>query len=120
MSRINPTLRGFLIIAAIAAVIVALNQQATLGALFWVARIAFLLAIAFFLYLLWRDHKSDIATWPDRAKWVFYGAAAMIAADVLVLTLIDESGLDAVAFVLVLAAGVFSMWRVWRDQHTYA
>ena len=22
--------------------------------------------------------------------------------------------------VLVLAAGVFSMWRVWRDQHTYS
>jgi ABC-type nickel/cobalt efflux system permease component RcnA len=38
---------------------------------------------------------------------------------VLVLTLINESGLDAVAFVLVLAAGVFAMWRVWRDQHTY-
>ena len=29
MSRINPTLRGFLIIAAIAAVIVVLHQEAT-------------------------------------------------------------------------------------------
>ena len=55
MSRINPTVRGFLIIAAIAAVIVALHQETTLAALFWVARIAFLLAIAFFLYLLWRS-----------------------------------------------------------------
>ena len=119
MSRINPTLRGFLIIAAIAAVIVALNQEATLAALFIVARIAFLLAIAFFLYLLWRDHRSEIATWSARAKWVFYGAAALIAADVLVLSFIQETGLDAVAFVLVLAAGVFSMWRIWRDQHTY-
>ena len=64
MSRINPTLRGFLIIAAIAAVIVVLHQEATLAALFMVARIAFLLAIAFFLYLLWRDHQSEIATWP--------------------------------------------------------
>ena len=120
MGRINPTLRGFLIIAVIAAAIVALHQEATLAALFWVARIAFLLAIAFFLYLLWRDHKNEIGTWPDRAKWVFYGAAGMIAADVLVLSLIDETGLDSVAFVLVLAAGVFAMWRVWRDQHSYA
>ena len=50
MSRINPTLRGFLIIAAIAAVIVALRLEATLAALFVLARIAFLLAIAFFVY----------------------------------------------------------------------
>ena len=109
-----------LIIAGISAVIVVLKLQATLTALFLIARIAFLLAIAFFLYLLWRDHKNEIGTWPDRAKWVFYGAAGMIAADVLVLSLIDESGLDSVAFVLVLAAGVFAMWRVWRDQHSYA
>ena len=119
MSRINPTLRGFLIIAAIAAVIVALHQEATLAALFLVARIAFLLAIAFFLYLLWREHRVGDRRLADRAKWVFYGAAALIAADMLVLSFIDETGLDAVAFVLVLAAGVFSMWRVWRDQHTY-
>ena len=120
MPRINPTLRGFLIIGLISAVIVALDLYTTLAALYVIARIAFLLAIAFFLYLLWRDHKVEIGAWPDRAKWVFYGAAALIAADVLVLSFIDETGLDAVAFVLVLAAAVFSMWRVWRDQHTYA
>ena len=55
MSRINPTLRGFLIIAAIAAVVVALQLQSTLTALFVLARIAFLLAIAFFVYLVWRE-----------------------------------------------------------------
>jgi hypothetical protein len=120
VSRINPTLRGFLIIIAIAAAIVVLHQQTTLFALFIIARIAFVLAIAFFLYLLWRDHKNEISVWPDRAKWVFYGAAAMMVADVLVLTLVRETGLDAVVFVLVLGAGLYSMWRVWRDQHTYA
>ena len=116
----NPTLRGFLIILAITAGIVVLHQQTTLAALYVIARIVFVIAIAFFLYLLWRDHKSEIAIWPARAKWVFYGAAAMIVADVLVLTLIKETGLDAVVFVLVLGAGLYSMWRVWRDMHTYA
>ena len=29
------------------------------------------------------------------------------------------SGLDAAAFLVVLALSVFSMWRVWRDAHTY-
>ncbi len=118
--RINPTLRGFLIIAAIAAVIVALRLQATLNALFLIARIAFLLAIAFFLYLLWREHRSDIAAWPSRAQAVFYGAAVLIVADIGVISFVRETGLDAVAFVLVLAAGGFAMWRTWRDQHLYS
>ena len=48
----NPTLRGFLIILAIVAVaiIVVLQLEATLAALLILARIAFLLAIAFFVY----------------------------------------------------------------------
>jgi hypothetical protein len=117
--RINPTLRGFLIIAVIAAVIVALQLEATLTALFYLARIAFLLAIAFFLYLVWRDHKVEIGAWSTRARVVFYGSAALIAVDVLALTFVHETGLDAVAFVIVLAVSAFAMWRVWRDQHTY-
>jgi len=27
--------------------------------------------------------------------------------------------LDAVAFLVILGLCAFSMWRVWRDQHTY-
>jgi hypothetical protein len=120
MSRINPTLRGFLIIAAVALLIVALQLQATLSALYLIARIAFLLAIAFFVYLVWRERRAEIAMWPSRAQWVFYGAALLIVADIGAISFFDETGLDAVAFVAVLALGAFSMWRVWRDQHSYS
>ena len=116
----NPTLRGFLIIAAIAGVVVVLRLQATLHALFILARIAFLLAIAFFVYLVWRERRQEISVWPTRAQWVFYGAALLIAADIGVITFVDESGLDAVAFVVVLALSGFAMWRTWRDMHTYS
>ena len=118
-SDMNPTLRGFLIIAAIAIVVVVLSLEATLAALYVIAKIAFLLAIAFFCYLLWREHRSDIDSWPSRARWVFYGAAGLIVADIAAISFVSETGLDAVAFVLVLAAGGFAMWRTWRDQHTY-
>ena len=114
------TLRGFAILAVIAAVIVALQLQATLAALYLIAKIAFLLAIAFFCFLLWREHRSDIDLWPARARAAFYGAAALIVLDIAAISFIDESGLDAVAFVLVLAAGAFALWRTWRDQHTYS
>ena len=119
VSSANRTLRGFLILIVVSIVIVALRLEATLAALYLIAKIAFLLAIAFFCYLLWREHRSEIETWPARARWVFYGAAALIVADIAALSFFNESGLDAVAFVLVLAAGGFAMWRTWRDQHTY-
>jgi fucose 4-O-acetylase-like acetyltransferase len=119
MSRINPTLRGFAIIAAISAAIVALRLEATLGTLFWIARILFLIAIAYFVYLMWRERRSDIATWSARARVVFYGAAALIVADIAAITFVDHTGSDSVAFVFVLAIAGFAMWRTWRDQHTY-
>ena len=113
------TLRGFAILVLISVGIVVLRLQATLSALYVIARIAFLIAIAFFLFLLWREHRSDIQTWPARARAVFYGAAALIVVDLAAISFIRESGLDAVAFVLVLAAAGFAIWRTWRDQHTY-
>jgi hypothetical protein len=120
VSRINPTLRGFMIIVAITAVIVVLRLQATLSALFLLARIAFLLAIAFFLFLMWRERRADIDAWPGRARAVFYGGALLIVADIAAISFFDETGLDAVAFVAVLAASGFAMWRTWKDQHTYS
>ena len=115
----NPMLRGFLLIALIALVIVVLQLQLTLVALFLIARIAFLLAIAFFLFLMWRERRSDIESWETRPRVVFYGAALLIVVDVGAYALRGASGLDALAFVLVLALSGFAMWRVWRDQHTY-
>jgi hypothetical protein len=116
----NRTLRGFAILVLITAAIVALRLEATLAALYVIAKIAFLLAIAFFLFLLWREHRSDIDVWPGRARAAFYGGAALIVLDIAAISFLDESGLDAVAFVLVLVAGGFAMWRTWRDQHTYS
>jgi hypothetical protein len=120
-SRINPTLRGFLIIGVIALVVVVLQLEATLIALSMLLRIAFFLAIAFFVFLMWRERRDDIDTWSGRSKTVFYGAALLIVADVgawIVGGL--SSGPDALAFVLVLGLSGFAMWRIWRDEHTYA
>jgi small-conductance mechanosensitive channel len=115
----NRTLRGFAILVLVSIAIVVLRLQTTLSALYVIARIAFLLAIAFFLFLLWREHRSEIDLWPGRARAVFYGSAALIVLDIAAISFIRESGLDAVAFVFVLAAAGFAMWRTWRDQQTY-
>jgi fucose 4-O-acetylase-like acetyltransferase len=117
----NPTVRGFLIIALIAAVIVVLSLEQTLASLYLLARIAFFLAIAFVVYLFWRERRSDIASWSRRAQLVFYGAGALIVADLAVFFWPGRTtaGLDAVAFLLVLGLAGFSMWRIWREEHSY-
>jgi ABC-type nickel/cobalt efflux system permease component RcnA len=120
VSEMNPTLRGFVIIAFVALVIVVLQLQATLLALSLLAQIAFLLAIAFFVYLVWREQRGDIATWSTRARVTFYGAAVLIVADIGVYWFDRPTGLDALAFLLVLGFAAFSMYRIWRDQRTYA
>jgi hypothetical protein len=120
-SRMNPTLRGFLIIGLIALVVVVLKLQVTLFAISMLLRIAFFLAIAFFLFLMWRERRSEIDMWSGRSKTVFYGAAVLAVLDVSASILRGfSSGPDALAFVLVLGLCGLSMWRVWRDEHTYS
>jgi len=117
--RMNPTLRGFLIILAIVVVIVVLQLEATLVALLLIARIAFLLAIALFVYMMWRERREEIAAWPLRARVVFYGAALLAVVDLGVNWYGGAHGLQVLAFVGVLAGCGFAMFRTWRDQHTY-
>jgi fucose 4-O-acetylase-like acetyltransferase len=117
----NPLARGLIILALVALVVVVLQLEATLTALFLLARIAFFLAAAFFVYMLWRERRGDIGNWSRRAQWAFYGAALLLFVDVAWFILGGgHAGLDALAFFLVLLAGAYAMWRVWRDQHTYS
>jgi hypothetical protein len=121
MSRISPTVRGFLIILAIAAVITVLQLQITLISLLLLARIAFFIAIAVFLFLMWRERRQEIATWSLRSRVVFYGAAglALVNLGALSVTAYPTGGLEALIFFFVFGACGFAMWRVWRDEHTY-
>lgn len=116
----NPTLRGLLVVAAIALVVVVLQLQATLSALYALVSIAFFLAIAFFLFLIWRERRGEIGVWPERARYVFYGAALLAVADLAVYFWRGASGPDALAFFVVLAVCVYATVRTWRDRHSYS
>lgn len=120
MSRINPTLRGFAIIVLIAVVITLLNFQTALNSLLLIARIAFFLAIAFFLYLLWRDRREEISTWGARPRAVFYGAVALAVANLAAsFGSYPDGGIETLVFVAVFVACGYALWRVWRQEHTY-
>jgi len=115
----NPTLRGFLIIAAIVVVVMLLNLYGALIAIGMLLRIAFFLAIAFFLFLMWRERRVDIGSWSARPKTVFYGSALVIRAAIGSYFWHGLPGYDALGLIGVLACAGFAMWRVWRDEHTY-
>jgi hypothetical protein len=118
----SPTLRGFAIIVVIAVVITVLQLQIALFSLLLLAQIAFFLAIAFFLFLLWRDRREEISMWSARARAVFYGTVLLAVVDigVAILTPYPDGGLETLAFVAVLAACGYSLWRIWRQEHTYS
>ncbi|HLY87318.1 MAG TPA: hypothetical protein VKO84_12540 [Gaiellaceae bacterium] len=118
-SRLNPTLRGLAILAVIAGLIVVFQLEQTLVALSILARVAFLLAIAYFVFLIWRDRREGISMWSQRAQTVFYGAAIVAVADVGVYWYGGARGYQLLAFVAVLVLCGIAMWRTWRDQHTY-
>jgi hypothetical protein len=117
--RLNGTARGLVIIAAAAGLIVVLQLWVTLSVLILVARIAFFLAIAYFVYLMWRERRDGIAMWPQRAQWVFYGSAVVAVADVAVYWYGGAHGMQVIAFVAILALCGLAMVRTWREQHRY-
>jgi hypothetical protein len=119
LSDMNPFLRGMLIVGVVALVIVVLQLYQTLFALQLLARVAFFLAVAFFIYLVWRERRGEIAMWSRRGQVVFYGAALLIIADLGTYFLLGASGPDALALLLVLGLAGFSMFRVWRDERAY-
>ena len=115
----RPTLRGFLIIAAIVLVIMLLNLYTAALAIGMLLRVAFFLALAFFIFLMWRDRRDEIATWSRRELVVFYGAALLIVAVLALYFWRGWPGYGVLGFVGVLACAGYAMWRVWRDRHHY-
>lgn len=120
--RMNPTVRGFALIVLVAAIITAFQLELALGVVFLILRIAFIVVISLVLFRLWRRNREEIGTWPGRSRIVFYGAALLALVDVgaaLLSPWWPRGGLEALVFFFVLAASLFAMWRVWRDEHTY-
>jgi small-conductance mechanosensitive channel len=115
----RPTLRGFLIIALIALVVVVLNLYTAVIAIGMLLRIAFFLAIAFFIYLLWRERRDEIGTWSLRERIVFYGSALLIVAALGLYFWHGWPGYEELGFIGVVACSGFAMFRVWRDRHSY-
>ena len=108
------------IIALVALAIVALDKEQSLTTAATLIRFAFYLAIAFVVYMLWRDFgRREIELWPGRQQVVFYSAAGLLLVDLGWFFATPLGGRDLLAFLLVAAACIYAGVRTWREQHRY-
>lgn len=118
--RIPPLARGLGVLAIVAVVVVVLSLEPVVATVGGILRIAFFLAIAFFLFLLWRERRGDLEAWTDWNRNLFY---ASIILAVVAIGLAIGYGLpgtrDAFALVVVLIACAYVLVRVWRAEHRY-
>ena len=115
----NRTVRGFAIVALIALAVVVLSLQPVLAVAGGLLSIAFFLAVAFFVFLIWRERRGDLEAWSERSRRVFYTAVVLAVVDVGAAIGLTPRGLDAVAFFLVLGCCAWALLRTWRAEHTY-
>jgi predicted MFS family arabinose efflux permease len=118
--RIPRLARGLGIVAVIALVVVVLSLEPVVATVGGILQIAFFLAIALFLFLVWRERRGDLEAWSDWNRKLFYAA---IVLSVVAIGLFIGYGLpesrDAFALVVVLGACVYVLVRVWRAEHRY-
>jgi hypothetical protein len=79
----------------------------------------FLAGISWMLYVLSRQKQLTLATLTDRRRAIFYSAFGMIALLIAGTGKLFSSGGGTLVWVLLLAASVAAIWRIWIDANTY-
>jgi len=115
----NGLVRGLAIVALVSLAIVALSLEESLVTAGALVRIAFFLAVAFFLFMMWRERRSDIEAWSELSRRTFYGAIVLAVVDIGAAIGLRPTGADAIVFFVVLACCAFAVFRVWRREHRY-
>jgi len=115
----NRTVRGLAIVALIALAVVVFSLEPVLAVTGGLLRIAFFIALAFFLFLVWRERRGDLEAWSDRSRRVFYAAIALAVVDVGAAIGLTPMGADAIAFFVVLGCCAWGIVGIWRAEHRY-
>ena len=116
----NRTVRGFAIIALISLVVVLFSLEPVLATTSALLGIGFFLAVAFFLFLVWRERRGDVEAWSDRSRLAFYAAIILAVVDIGAAIALSPMGADAIAFFAVLGCCAWALVRTWRAEHTYS
>ena len=115
----NGFVRGMALIALVSLLIVVFSLEESLVTAGALLRIAFFIAIAFFLFLLWRERRSDIEMWSTLSQRTFYGAIVLAVLTIGAALGLGPTGADTIIFFVVLGCCAWAIFRVWRREHRY-
>ena len=118
--RIPPLARGLGIVAIIAGIVVVLSLEPVVATVGGILQIAFFLAIALFLFMVWRERRGDLEAWSEWNRKLFYAAVVLAVVAIGLAIGYGFPGLrDGFAFVVVVGACVYVLVRLWRVEHRY-
>ena len=89
------------------------------GTVFAAITMGFLAGIAWMLYRLSRENQLTLATLSDGRRAIFYGAFGMLALLVAGIDHLFATGGGTLLWILLLAASVVAIWRIWVEANTY-
>ncbi len=80
---------------------------------------ALLAGIAWMIYTLSRENQLTLATLSDGRRAILYGAIGMLALLVAGSDKLFATGGGTLLWILLLAASVAAIWKVWMEANTY-
>jgi hypothetical protein len=87
--------------------------------IFTAITMGFLAGIAWMIYTLSRENQLTLATLSDGRRAIFYGAFGMLALLIAGTDKLFATGGGTVLWILLLAASVVAIWRIWVEANTY-
>jgi hypothetical protein len=115
------TARNVLIVMVLAAGVAFIPGGGNLAeAVFTALTMGFLAGITWMLYVLSRQNQLTLATLSDARRAIFYGAFGMIALLIAGTDRLFSSGGGTLLWILLLAASVAAIWRIWMDANTHS
>jgi len=80
---------------------------------------ALLAGIAWMLYVFSRENQLTLSTLTDGRRAVFYGAFGMLALLIAGSDKMFSTGGGTLLWIVLLAASVAAIWKVWIEANTY-
>jgi hypothetical protein len=80
---------------------------------------ALLAGIAWMVYVLSRENQLTLATLTDGRRAILYGAVGMLLLLIAGSDKLFATGGGTLLWILLLAASVAAIWKVWMEANTY-
>ncbi len=117
----NATVRNVAIILVLAAGIAFIPGGGTTAALVGaILSTLFLVALVFFAYRFYREHRLELDGLGDRWRGLLYGAIGVVVLALASLPRLQNSSGGTLVVIVLLGGAAFAFYAVWRHYREYA